>query len=111
MRLFHSGSDIIKEPDIFAGRKNADFGPGFYLSSDQEFAMRWVKCRKDSTAYVNVYEQGGEFSQIVIKSRKALEKLTWLSATEVDYDTASKYKEAIVKEKEEYQKAFGEILQ
>ena len=38
MRLYHAGPVIIQEPDIYRGRKNADFGQGFYLTSDEEFA-------------------------------------------------------------------------
>lgn len=56
MRLFHSGVDIIKKPDINVGRKNADFGAGFYLSKEEAFAMRWVKIREGKNSYVNVYE-------------------------------------------------------
>ena len=32
MRLYHTGAVEIREPDILRGRKNADFGQGFYLS-------------------------------------------------------------------------------
>jgi hypothetical protein len=32
MRLCHTGSVEIKSPDIYLGRKNADFGQGFYLT-------------------------------------------------------------------------------
>ncbi len=56
MRLFHSGSNIIKVPDLSLGRKDADFGPGFYMSSDLDFAMRWTKARKDAPAFINVYD-------------------------------------------------------
>ena len=37
MILYHVGFDIIKNPDIHYGRKNADFGQGFYLTDDKEF--------------------------------------------------------------------------
>ncbi|MDC7301289.1 DUF3990 domain-containing protein [Agathobacter ruminis] len=29
-------------PDIHCGRKNADFGQGFYLTGDVDFAHRWA---------------------------------------------------------------------
>ena len=53
MRLYHTGREIIKIPDITIGRKNADFGQGFYLSDDLEFSRRWVRER---IPYVNIYE-------------------------------------------------------
>ena len=42
MKLYHSGLSVIHTPDIRRGRKNADFGPGFYLTTDLEFALRWA---------------------------------------------------------------------
>ena len=40
MRLYHTGYEEIREPDIYHGRKNADFGQGFYMTADEEFASR-----------------------------------------------------------------------
>lgn len=42
MKLYHTGNAEIRKPDIFLGRKNADFGQGFYLTPDVEFAHRWA---------------------------------------------------------------------
>lgn len=42
MRLYHVSAKEIREPDIHYGRKNADFGQGFYLSPDREFSYRWA---------------------------------------------------------------------
>ena len=55
IRLYHTGFDIISSPDIGTGRKNADFGQGFYLSDDREFSKRWARQRKDMTTYLNYY--------------------------------------------------------
>ena len=52
MRLYHTGKLEIREPDIRRGRKNADFGQGFYLTPDMEFARRWA----GADAIVNEYE-------------------------------------------------------
>ncbi len=41
MRLYHTGPAEVREPDIRRGRRNADFGPGFYLTPDAAFAHRW----------------------------------------------------------------------
>lgn len=54
--LFHTGFQIIREPDIKAGRKNADFGQGFYLSDNIEFSKRWAREKKGLTTYLNRYE-------------------------------------------------------
>ncbi len=52
MRLYHTGRVEIREPDICRGRKNADFGQGFYLTPDMDFAHRWA----GSDAVANEYE-------------------------------------------------------
>ena len=52
MRLFHTSAIEIRKPDVFYGRKNADFGQGFYLTPDREFAYRWAK----AGAVLNEYE-------------------------------------------------------
>ncbi len=56
MRLYHAGFRTIKEPDVRHGRKNADFGQGFYLTSDPDFAHRWARERKGEETVVNTYE-------------------------------------------------------
>ena len=52
MKLFHTGKTEIRVPDIYRGRKNADFGQGFYLTPDMDFAYRWG----GADAVVNEYE-------------------------------------------------------
>lgn len=56
MRLYHVGYYEIKEPDIHYGRKNADFGQGFYTTPDKEFAYRWAKESPDQKTIINEYE-------------------------------------------------------
>jgi hypothetical protein len=52
MILYHTSDRVIRNPDNHYGRKNADFGEGFYLSPDRDFIYRWAK--KD--AVVNTYD-------------------------------------------------------
>ena len=52
MILYHTSNQIIEHPDIHHGRKNADFGWGFYLTPDREFTYRWAR----ENAVVNEYE-------------------------------------------------------
>lgn len=56
LHLFHTGYAEIREPDIRYGRKNADFGQGFYLSDSDEFAGKWMRERRDAVIHVNAYE-------------------------------------------------------
>ena len=56
IKLFHAGYEEIKTPDVFYGRKNADFGQGFYTTDDSSFASFWVREKKGAEVYVNSYE-------------------------------------------------------
>ena len=52
MILYHTSDREIRKPDIHHGRKNADFGWGFYLTPDRDFTYRWAR----DNAVVNEYE-------------------------------------------------------
>ncbi|MBR2822281.1 MAG: DUF3990 domain-containing protein [Clostridia bacterium] len=52
MILYHTSDREIVSPDIHHGRKNADFGWGFYLTPDRDFTFRWAR----ENAVVNEYE-------------------------------------------------------
>lgn len=52
MILYHTSDREIQKPDIHYGRKNADFGWGFYLTPDRDFTYRWAR----DNAVVNEYE-------------------------------------------------------
>lgn len=53
--LYHAGFQEIRQPDIRAGRTNADFGQGFYLSPDEGFSRRWARSARGMDARLNVY--------------------------------------------------------
>jgi hypothetical protein len=52
IKLYHTGSLELKNPDVNYGRRNADFGGGFYLSDNPEFSKKWANDRK---SIVNEY--------------------------------------------------------
>lgn len=171
IRLYHVSLKEIREPDIYRGRKNADFGQGFYLTADQDFAYRWAaedsimnvydldtdrleirrfdrspewfeyifnnRRAKDSLdadvvigpiANDTIYDTlgiissgflspedalgllriGPEYLQIAIKSEKAVRQLQWLRSEKIK--DVSRYRELVMKEQEDYQKAFAEYL-
>ena len=43
MILYHTSDQEIRKPDIHHGRKNADFGWGFYLTPDRDFTYGFGK--------------------------------------------------------------------
>ncbi len=179
MRLYHTGFDIIKVPDLDRGRRNADFGPGFYLSPDGEFSRRWARERSGASTYVNEYELdleglvvkklqrdvewfdyifrnrneavdanasvdviigpiandtiydvmgvttsgflereqalsllliGPLYTQVVIKSPKAVSHLKWLRAERLSVEEMASYRSLVNTEEESFQALFAEKL-
>lgn len=56
MVLYHVGFSVIENPDLLRGRRNADFGQGFYLSNDLDFSNRWARVSIDYDSIINHYE-------------------------------------------------------
>ena len=56
VRLYHAGFQVIEKQDIHHGRRNADFGQGFYLTPDEDFAVKWAREQKGSHTYINRYD-------------------------------------------------------
>ncbi len=63
--LYHTSQIEILAPDVHYGRKNADFGQGFYLTPDYDFSYRWAW----QDAIVNRYELDLEGLQVHSFSR------------------------------------------
>ena len=60
IKLYHGSTMAVREPSLRPGRPNADFGKGFYTTSNLEQAERWahIKQERDESerAVVSVYE-------------------------------------------------------
>lgn len=60
MKLYHGSTVSVKKPYLGRGRSNADFGKGFYTTSNLEQAVRWANIKKEradsNRAVVSVYE-------------------------------------------------------
>lgn len=57
--LFHGGTHIIESPEIRIPTRTLDFGKGFYLTSSQNQAERWVASHLRNSSdigFVNSYE-------------------------------------------------------
>lgn len=52
MLVYHVSDVVIEKPDLKRGRKNADFGQGFYLSTDIDFSLKWATM----DGLLNVYD-------------------------------------------------------
>lgn len=60
IKLYHGSTVAVKNPSIRPGRPNADFGKGFYTTSNYEQAVRWAHIKQEreeaKRAVVSVYE-------------------------------------------------------
>lgn len=58
--LYHGSNVIVEHPLVNLGRKDLDFGPGFYLTPLYEQASKWAirikTIRRAEQAIVNIYE-------------------------------------------------------
>ena len=58
--LYHGSNIVVEHPLVNIGRKDLDFGPGFYLTPYLEQASKWAvrikTIRRSEQAIVNVYE-------------------------------------------------------
>lgn len=58
MKLYHGSTVIVKSPLVTYGRDNLDFGKGFYTTSLQAQAEKWVQrfIALGKKSYVNIYQ-------------------------------------------------------
>lgn len=58
MKLYHGSKDIVDKPLVSYGRDNLDFGKGFYTTSVQSQAEKWVQrfILLGHKGYINVYD-------------------------------------------------------
>ena len=41
--VYHGGTEIVDKPDCKRGRKNLDFGQGFYVTDIRDQAVKWAE--------------------------------------------------------------------
>ena len=60
IKLYHGSTVSVRKPSLRPGRPNADFGKGFYTTSNYEQAVRWAHIKREredaERAVVSVYE-------------------------------------------------------
>ncbi len=53
IKVYHGSNCEVKEPSLLYGREDADFGVGFYVTTDAEMAEKWAARRNNPI--INVY--------------------------------------------------------
>ena len=78
MILYHGSENIIERPLLGGGRKNNDYGQGFYCTREIELAKEWA-CTESVSAYVNKYELDMNGLNILDLSKQRFSTLNWLA--------------------------------
>ena len=58
LEVYHAGTDIVKAPDCKRGRKNLDFGQGFYITDIYDQAINFARLKsvyRNLPPVINVY--------------------------------------------------------
>lgn len=76
--LFHGSEEIVKMPIFGKGKKNNDYGRGFYCTESEPLAKEWA-CGKGNNGYANkyIFDPGGLF--ILDLNGKDYNILNWLA--------------------------------
>lgn len=78
MKLYHGSTEIIQHPALEKGRKNNDYGKGFYCTESIELAKEWA-CQRNSNGYANEYELETDKLSILDLTKHDWSILHWLS--------------------------------
>ncbi len=78
MKLYHGSTEIIQRPSLEKGRKNNDYGKGFYCTENRDLAKEWA-CQRNSDGYANEYELATDNLNILDLTKPDWSILHWLS--------------------------------
>lgn len=121
LKLFHVGFNVIEAPDIYYGKKNADFGQGFYLSDDviigpiandtiyDVMGITTSGYLEDKEA-LQLLQAGPVYYQVAIKSHNANKQLKWLGYEQLKESEILGYRAVVEEEEKKFQAEFAERL-
>jgi len=78
MILYHGSENIIESPFLGGGKRNNDYGQGFYCTREIELAREWA-CTECVSAYVNKYDLDISGLKVLDLSKEKFSTLNWLA--------------------------------
>ena len=88
MILYHASNAEVKKPMLVESNRMLDFGPGFYMTTNREQAVRFAKsvvARRGGQSVLNVYEfDESAFSSCLVR------KFDFPSAAWLDFVAANR---------------------
>ena len=78
MILYHGSERIIENPTYGLGKKNNDYGRGFYCTESEELAKEWA-CAHNKNGFANKYELDMEGLNVLYLNSDKYIILNWLA--------------------------------
>lgn len=78
MIVYHGSDHIVKTPVFHGGKRNNDYGHGFYTTESLELAKEWA-CAKNTDGFANRYELDLEELAILNLNSSEYNILNWLA--------------------------------
>ena len=101
MIIYHGSNNIIEKPEYGFGKKNNDYGLGFYCTQSLDLAKEWA-CSEEISGYANKYELKTDDLSVLDLSNGQYNILNWLAILlenrqfNVNADVAQRAKEYIL---------------
>ena len=76
--LYHGSQEIIETPRFGLGKKNNDFGQGFYCTESEELAKEWATSA-GRDGYANRYLVDAEYLRILNLNSPEYTVLNWIA--------------------------------
>lgn len=78
MIVYHGSDHIVEAPVFLGGKKNNDYGSGFYTTESRELAKEWA-CAKNTDGFANRYELNLDGLSILNLNDPKYSILNWLA--------------------------------
>lgn len=78
MIVFHGSDHVVEIPVFHGGKKNNDYGHGFYTTESLELAKEWA-CAKMSNGFANRYELNVDGLSVLNLNAPEYSILNWLA--------------------------------
>ena len=97
MILYHGSDNIVEKPQYGHGKKNNDYGQGFYCTEDLALASEWA-CKDERGGFVNTYRLDTQGLDVFDLSERNI--VSWLSI--LLFNRQIRYSNPVEKQAAEY---------
>ena len=77
--IYHGSKNIIEKPYFHGGRKENDYGYGFYCTESNDLAKEWAASNNESNGFSNKYSIDIEGLRVLNLTSKRYSILNWMA--------------------------------